>query len=64
MVGNADGNMVLSKCNGLLITLPISCQLQDPSLDLTKCIEMIKTVLIAFKSKREAQSIPVFLIEL
>jgi len=37
----------------LSITLPISRQLQNPDLDLTKCIEMINIVLVAFKNNRE-----------
>lgn len=36
----------------LSITLPISRQLQDPNLDLTKCIEMIKNILNIFKSMK------------
>lgn len=36
----------------LSITLPISRQLQDPNLDLTKCIEMIKNILNIFKNMR------------
>jgi len=37
----------------LSITLPISRQLQNPDLDLTKCIEMINLVLVALKNNRE-----------
>lgn len=37
----------------LFLTLPISRKLQDPSLDLTKCIEIIQTVLDVLKNKRQ-----------
>ncbi|XP_008188101.1 52 kDa repressor of the inhibitor of the protein kinase-like [Acyrthosiphon pisum] len=37
----------------LSITFPISRQLQNPDLDLTKCIEMINLVLLALKNNRE-----------
>jgi len=35
------------------LTLPISRKLQDPDLDLTKCIEIIHTVLNVLKNKRQ-----------
>jgi len=37
----------------LSLTLQISRKLQDPSLDLTKCIEIIQTVLDVLKNKRQ-----------
>ncbi|XP_060845757.1 52 kDa repressor of the inhibitor of the protein kinase-like [Rhopalosiphum padi] len=37
----------------LSLTLPISRKLQDPGLDLTKCIEIIQTVLDVLKNKRQ-----------
>jgi len=37
----------------LSLTLSISRKLQDPGLDLTKCIEIIQTVLDVFKNKRQ-----------
>lgn len=40
----------------LSLTLPISRKLQDPGLDLTKCIEIIQTVLDVLKNKRQNAS--------
>lgn len=37
----------------LSLTLPISRKLQDPGLDLTKCIEIIQTALDVLKNKRQ-----------
>lgn len=37
----------------LSLTLPISRKLQDPGLDLTKCIEIIQTVLDVLKNKKQ-----------
>lgn len=33
--------------------MPISRKLQDPGLDLTKCIEIIQTILNVLKNKRQ-----------
>lgn len=45
----------------LSFTLPISRQLQYPGLDLTKCIEIILTVLDVLKNKRQNAIFNIFL---